>query len=106
MSPKPLQPSEMWRGSTTAVISGINLYQPLVLALLSLVHRRTESTAQKLGWAWLSSRSLWAELSQGGVCIVGVLLAQEERGVSCVILAPSSPAAHSSQRSHSPKDHL
>lgn len=67
MSLKPLQPLEMWRGSTTAVISGINLYQPLVLALLSLVHRRTESTAQKLGWAWLSSQEFvgWVKSGRG-----------------------------------------
>lgn len=67
MTLKPLQSSEMWRGSTTAVISGINLYQPLVLALLPLAHRRTESTPQKLGWAWLFSQEFvgWVKSGRG-----------------------------------------
>lgn len=35
---------------------GLNLSQPLGLLHLALALRRTESTLQRLGWAWLSSQ--------------------------------------------------
>lgn len=75
MTLKPLQSSEMRRGSATAVISGVDLCQPLVLALLPFAHRRTESTPQKLGWAWLPSQELvgWVKSGRGVYrgCVAG-----------------------------------
>lgn len=67
---KPWQFSETWRGSMTAVISKALTCPSLwisALLHLALALRRTESTLQRLGWAWLSSQESvgWVNSGRG-----------------------------------------